>query len=72
MKFVNLSRAQRVHTFNRIKQLRGNLAEYRYQVANLKNRLEAAEYQVNKTDKELDKMLSSFEDADKIERSLTP
>jgi len=72
MKFVNLLRAQRVHTFNRIKQLRGNLAKYRYQVANLKNRLEAAEYQVNKTDKELDKMLSSFEDADKIERSLTP
>jgi CII-binding regulator of phage lambda lysogenization HflD len=72
MKFVNLSRAQRVHTFNRIKQLRGNLAEYRYAVSNLKNRLEAAEYQVNKTDRELAKMLSSFEDADKIGQSLTP
>ena len=67
MKFVNLPRQQRTNTLTRIKQLRGNLAEYRYQVANLKNRLEAAEFQVNKTEKELERMLSRFEDAEKIE-----
>lgn len=66
MKFTNLPRAQRVHTANRVKQLRGNLSEYRYQVANLKERLANAEYQAEKTEKELQKMLACFEDSDKI------
>jgi hypothetical protein len=66
MKFENLPKQQRTNIANRVKQLRGNLVEYQYQVANLKNRLVEAEYQVYKTSKELNKMLDSFEDSVKI------
>lgn len=66
MKFANLPRAQRVHIARRVVQLRANHAQYSYAVANLKNRLAEAEYQVEKTAKELQKLLASFEDSDKI------
>jgi len=66
MKFWTLPKEQRNNTFNRIKQLQTNLKEYKYQVANLKNSLEGAQYEVDKTEKELKKMLDSFEDSDTI------
>ncbi len=63
MKFANLPKQQRVNITKRAKQLRKNLEEYQYDVSNLKGRLLAAEYQVDKTQKEFDKMLAQFEDS---------
>lgn len=64
--FWQLPKQQRTNTANRIIQLRRNLEEYQYQVANAKELMERAEFQRNKTEKELQKMLASFVDSDKI------
>lgn len=66
MKFANLPHQQQVNISKRVAQLRLNVSRNRYAVANLKQRLVHAEYEAEKNEKELQKMLASFEDSGNI------
>ena len=66
MKFWQLPKSQRNHTAKRITQLRSNIEEYKGHVAQAKNLLATAEYNVTRTEKELNKMIAVFEDSDSI------
>ncbi len=61
-KFLNMPREQRAHTTKRFNELVGNVSEYNSHMIAAQSRVDHWKFQLEKTEKELQKMTESLKD----------